>query len=202
MRKLLIYAVLGVVAACSNVPTSQKLDPTKRVGLAVGTITYETSNGKYTLLAGRPWVGLANRLEVGQSNWNPLSTPFDKELKAYGSTYSVELPEGEYRLIGWQWERGASTRSSTTPFSIPFKIEQGKATYLGNAHFNAAWELSLQDRAQRDLPLLQTRFAALATTPIAFAIAEGTDIQKIGDTYVDRQKAPTFNPIIITVIRR
>lgn len=48
------------------------------------------------------------------------------------------------------------------PFSVPFEIVAGKATYLGNLHFN--WDettskgrVTLLNRAERDLALLQQR---------------------------------------------
>lgn len=64
-----------------------------------------------------------------------------KEIRSfYGRTFSVQLPVGEYELFQywahWHFAYGTTGHaranySSNKEFSVPFKVEDGKATYLG-----------------------------------------------------------------------
>lgn len=58
-----------------------------------------------------------------------------------GTTFSVQLPVGEYELFQylahWYFAYGTTGQaranySSNKEFSVPFKVEDGKATYLGS----------------------------------------------------------------------
>lgn len=64
-------------------------------------------------------------------------------------------------------------RDRCQSFEIPFVVERGKASYIGNLNFSPDWEVALRDRATRDLPALRVKYKALETAPVAYTIAEG-----------------------------
>lgn len=99
-----------------------------------------------------------------------------------GGGFAVALPVGDYVISGWRVEQGQMISRSTAAIGIPFRVEAGKAVYLGNVHFDADWaDVRLRDRAERDLPLLEARFQALASTPMASTIAPGASVALGGE---------------------
>jgi hypothetical protein len=100
-----------------------------------------------------------------------------EEPKQRGGGFAVAMPEGDYIIVGWRVEQGQMVSRSTRAIGIPFRVESGKALYLGNLHFDAHWEdVQLRDRAERDLPLLRNRYPALASAPLSSTIAPGISI--------------------------
>jgi hypothetical protein len=188
-----------LLSACVNVPSNYKLDASKSAGLVVGTITYDSSIGQYGLVVASQATGATTVLEVGSSMWPPLKPMHDDALNAKGSTFARELPAGKYQIASWQVRRGYRVSEPETSFQIAFSVEAGKATYLGNLHFDADWEnVTLRDMSSRDLPILQFRFPALALNPVAFGIAPGTNLQKLGADYdTHLGSMPIFIPIPI-----
>ena len=105
-----------------------------------------------------------------------------QEPKQRGGGFAVEMREGNYIIVGWRVEQGQMVSRSTQAIGIPFRVESGKALYLGNLHFDAHWEdIRLRDRAERDLPLLKARFPALAAAPVASTITPGVSIELGGE---------------------
>ena len=191
-----------LAAACGNIPADYKFDPSKPKGVVIGSVSYESSMGKYSMYAASPALpggvefsfGCATPLFCTQFNDSDFSA---KELpKQRGGGFAVEVPEGTYRIVGWHVVRGSHHSNSTRPINIEFTVERGKATYIGNLHFDADWEdVKLRDKAARDLPLLQSKYPVLKAAPTAFAIAPGVEIRKLGGGYQSRIDGPIFIPV-------
>jgi hypothetical protein len=190
LNLLLVSACTILLGSCANVPTNFKFDPAKPTGLVVGTISYESGLGKYFLIAMSQSAQAPVELGFGCPIWpciEPADDPaFSKDElpKQRGGGFAVEIPEGVYRIVGWRVVQGAARSRSTSPINIDFRVERGRASYIGNLHFDGDWEnVSLRDRSSRDLPLLQAKYDVLRTIPIAFTISPGAEITKLGGAY-------------------
>jgi hypothetical protein len=193
---LLNVLALATIAGCANVQSTYTLDPTKGNGLLVGTITYENFGGEYYVTArrtGDPKTVI--RLSVGNPTLLPFAKIFDDDLKMRGDTFAVEAPAGEYSLGKWYIRKGQASYSSARELGVSFKVESGKATYLGNIHYVGTDTVNLQEMAQRDLPILQARFQALKDSPVAFTLAQGTKLEGLGGEATRKTIIPIFIPV-------
>ncbi len=181
----------------SGVDRDFKLDPAGPNGLVIGTITYDSFTGAYRVA----WVarqgGAVFDAGVGFANWPPLGPEYDTDLKAKGGTFVVSVPAGDYNVRGWTIRQGMTIYSPSTPVDIPFRVEAGKATYLGNFNFRKSDDIVLEDLAERDLPVLRARYSAVADAPLAASIERGTRIESLGG----RQDKRFLTPVIIPVTR-
>ena len=199
---LLPMLLLGL-AACAGTPGDFKFDPANNTGLVVGSISYEGGLGRYVLVAKEKTTGTVVNFSYGCSIV-PCVTPSDDERyskselpKQRGGGFAVEVPAGEYQVVAWQIVQGVKRSTSTNPIDISLTVEKGKASYIGNLHFDAHWEnITLRDRSQRDLPLLQAQFPAIGSTPLAYTLAPGTSIKNLGGNYQSRVQMPIFVPIV------
>ena len=191
MRLALHLLLLLALSACAttNIP-----EGTPR-GLVVGSVTYESSVGVYAFVITNKEGKRVASPGVGSGMWTPFLKEDDEDLKERGGTVNLELPAGEYRLVGWEVRRAQTTYRSSRPYEIPFLVEPGRATYIGNLHFDKHWEnVALRDRASRDLPVLTKRVQQLGTMPVAYSIAAGANIEKLGHGFVGRTEAPIYFP--------
>ena len=195
MNRLCVALVAALLASCANVPSDYKFDPTSNDGLVVGSITYDSSLGLYSLVVISPGSSKLLKMSVGYSQWPPLGPLTDDALKARGGTYAIAAPAGSYRIVGWEIRQGAKITRSAAPIEVPFTVEKGRASYLGNLHFSEDWEVSLRDRSSRDLPVLRARYTVLEQAPLQFTIAKDMNIEKLGGEYRSQFQLPIFIPI-------
>lgn len=155
------------------------------IGIAATAPTIEMSTLQYRALAGDPRqapgefvfhspVGTAGRL------LSPLfNTPVDfNEPGAKGTLFVARLPAGDYALVGAGVEDApmhgwAAHVYLADPGAVPFRVEAGGATYLGQfvSHLRVGRDADhvpqvqgaffvVSDRLQRDLVLLKARTPA------------------------------------------
>jgi hypothetical protein len=193
ISNFVIIISMLLLSACTstNIPKEYKLPENSNVGLAVGTITYTGSIGAYRILVTNESNTIKYRFEIGQVQWDPFSEgEFDKDLGMKGKPFATELPAGNYILSHWLIAQGASTTMSKEPISIPFTIEAGKPIYLGNFHFTKTSNfglggtktalVTLEDKANRDLPILNKRYPSINLNPTMRSIAPDSKIENIG----------------------
>lgn len=190
-----------MLTSCANVPADFQFDASKDVGLIVGSITYESSIGLYALAvvgSSEATSTVRPKIDVGYSMFPPLGPLYDEALKAKGGMFAVAVPAGNYKIVGWAVRQGAKISGPGQRVDIPFVVERGKASYVGNLHFSPDWEVSLRDRAARDLPALSAKYDALKKAPLAYTIAQDTDLRGIGGEYQSRfdySSVPIFVPV-------
>lgn len=199
MHHFLLLLLALALAGCANVPSDYKFSESNDEGLIVGSITYDSSIGLYSLAVVPPAGTKLPRINVGYAMWPPLGPLTDDALKARGGTFAVAVPAGTYQVVGWQITQGYKITRPTRPVSIPFTVEKGKASYVGNLHFDEDWKVALRDRSERDWPVLMSRYDSLKAAPLAFTIATGVDIQGLGGDYDSRVVPPG---VIFIPIRR
>ena len=196
MRKFtLAFLAVLALSACANISTGYKFEPGSEDGLIIGTITYDSSIGLYTMIVTPPPAATPPKIDVGYSMWPPLGPLFDETISARGSTFAVPARAGQYSIRAWHIKQGYKVSTSTARIDIPFTVEKGKASYIGNLHFSEDWEVSLRDRSARDLPALKAKYEVLRTAPIAYTITSGTDLKGLGGKYESRMGMPIFIPI-------
>jgi hypothetical protein len=94
-----------------------------------------------------------------------------------------ELPPGTYRLRSWEHTVMTDTRRFTTyrpKFLLPFRfrVEAGRAVYIGNLHLHAEWKaqkypLRVFDARERDLALFRQRYAGIGAEQIDIRLLPG-----------------------------
>ena len=136
------------LAACAsptaNVPRNYVLSQANGTGMVIGTITssgdYADYRIEYRRIGGRG---------DGFFNLHSVNPEFN------GALIAAELPAGDYEIYRWRIiMRTAYENSETmpdTPFSIPFRVEPGQATYIGSCDFSLYVPLvTCRDRVERD----------------------------------------------------
>jgi hypothetical protein len=199
--RILLPLFVSVLSACAapsgGVSTDYKLHASGIRGLVVGSITYDTSTGSY----GVSWYlrnGSARYdVRVG-SSIAPAIGEYDTGLQAKGGVFVAEVFAGTYTLRDWTIVQGRTVYSPKEFIDVPFTVEGGKVTYVGNVHFLSNDSVLLLDRADRDLPVIRARFEAVRSAPLAFSIAPGTKIEQLGGE-MDKRFLPSI--IFVPVAR-
>jgi len=182
MRSLLLsVTVLLSSCASTSIPPDFRFGPQTAQALVVGSITYDSALGAYSVSATSRDGGSVFRAKVGYSTWPPLGPEFDDALKKKGGTFAVAITPGQYTLQRWEIRQGEMVFAAARPIGLVFKADAGQITYLGNFHFDKNGDVALSDQAARDLPILQTRFPAAALTAPAHAIPAGARLERIGN---------------------
>jgi len=208
MRRLVaLTALCAFLASCASpsatrtsVAADHKLDSTGTMGLVVGSITYDSGLGVYSISFGKDAARPDQVASVGWSMWPPLGPVYDDDLKAKGGTFAIEVPAGEYKLAKWFIRQGYIIYKAEQTIGIPFTVEAGKVTYLGNIHFQESGEVSLRDRSSRDIPTLKARFSAVKAADVGLSIAEGFNLDAIGGATQRSMQMPAL-PVYVPIKR-
>lgn len=114
----------------------------------------------------------------------------DYDGPEFGNVVVRSLPVGQYEIndFGFGGSTGAASVSwsSSNKFSLPFRIEPGRATYIGNfargvtrgsydPRFGAAGFFVISDKALRDLAIARTRQPQLP--PVTVQVADVAKLQ-------------------------
>jgi hypothetical protein len=101
-----------------------------------------------------------------------------------GFVITKKLPPGQYEIYNYEIRGTPMTWSSKTPFSIPFTIESGKATYIGNFARGCWCEVNtiaanlgyfvISDQSARDIPIARAKEPAL--TEINLGVWDATKL--------------------------
>jgi hypothetical protein len=108
---------------------------------------------------------------------------------AVGRLAVLELAPGAYQLRDWIIRIGSrQTLTSVRPLGYRFAIEPGKATYLGSLHVDlkstvtvsaVAFEVQLEDRRGRDLPLLHARYPGVRAEQVVVALPASEPMARV-----------------------
>lgn len=100
-----------------------------------------------------------------------LAEPLDviESGKPIGRVAILRLPAGEYELYDWKLVEpsryGGNAFNPARPFRYRFKIEGGRAVYLGNLDLRVTEQdtsrISIENKAQRDLALLAKKLPSM-----------------------------------------
>jgi len=210
---LLIKIMIGLIGmllatACATKSVKSDYVPASESGKGVvsGSITYDGHYAGY-----RVWYRQIPEGESGFFEWGKgkILIPYfpsgdfeDQDVK--GAIFAAELPAGTYELYRWSVECGAARITPTQPFSVRFTVEPGRAVYTGNFHFVETANLGLtvtavdvtySDAHERDLNKLKSKYPGFGRTPVAYAVAPGTSIEKIGGSTNTMITLPIVVPV-------
>jgi hypothetical protein len=102
-----------------------------------------------------------------------------------GVVGSVRLAPGEYEFYNFLASIGNTDYSARNDFSIPFTVDAGSVTYLGEFSFAAHWTkglfgleapslpvVSIADQQARDIPIIKTRVPETASANVRVAVPD------------------------------
>lgn len=167
-KPLILAATLGLAScAVANVGRDYSLAGRPGTGLVVMSLTHTVSSAT---LAYQPLGGGSGAAFMTGSARDPMDWQSPR-----GRLVVAELPAGRYQFHEWRASVGSASMRSR-PFSIPFVVTEGRATYIGNVFLDIdtstrAYKVSVKDMAGRDLPLLRERYRKVRAADVITAIA-------------------------------
>lgn len=100
--------------------------------------------------------------------------------RAIGRLAALRLPPGDYDLYDWKVvipnQYGGDEFSPQRAMAYRFKIEAGRATYVGNMNLRMTeqdtYSISVEDKANRDLALLAKKLPTVRAEDIIYRQGE------------------------------
>jgi hypothetical protein len=171
MRVFRLIGIAVLLAGCAhlNLEPEYTLANKPGKGVLVMSMTYTPDSPTFTLVY-RP-VGTTDRDALVS---NTIPHPEDWKNPA-GRLVVIELPAGQYEIFQW----AGNALESRRPFSVPFTVSTGKATYIGNVHVEVrrergTFQVTVTDNSDRDLPLFHGRYKNMKSTDVVTSISTVT----------------------------
>lgn len=208
LKILLIVTIIWGLVGCaaSNVSKDFSLSSNSQFGLLVGSLKYRGTLSGYKVY----YKGLSNDekgfFEVGKGMMLIPIPPKSDFPNQKGKLQVTELPPGEYEITRWGVSSGVAEVSHAQPFRIKFKIEPGKATYIGSFVFTVTNQMGLTvtgakvdfiDAFEEDSEVLRRLYPKLAMTDFYRGLEPGLKQESIGgDSSVYFNMPIVLNPVI------
>jgi len=199
IKIILIAAVSWLLAGCAtpDVPKDFSLAPDSKSGLLIGSVKFRGPVAGYRVY----FKGLSNNVSgffrAGSDDIvSALNTRYDFP-DIDGKLQVTELPPGDYEINRWSAGGGMTHINQTQPFSIKFKIEAGKATYIGSFIFTvtdktlnvpSAVEVDFVDAFDEDIGVLRQLYPNLSMADIYRGVKPGLKKEYVGGAsslYID-----------------
>jgi hypothetical protein len=210
---VLFLALLGLGAcATASVPTDQELRPSETEGLllfsvsqqgwriAEVTVSFRDSDGKNArrVQTADDFIGTAWKENGG---FDFLSSG------GGGNLFALKLPPGDYEIHRWSVGTGTAVYYPSSDFSLPFSIESGKSTYMGDFNFTIGKghnlfgipipyldDIAYFNSWERDLNALKSKYPSINLQEVDFSgLQFGVDLE--GADGPDRQiNMPPYVP--------
>lgn len=195
MKKLFSLALLSLVlTGCASTKTIKydyALNQKSGNGVLISSVSYKGSYSGYSVY----YHGMDNQIR-GEIQFGegvaliPIPPKGDfSHLNRKGEVFAVELPAGNYKVWRWGVHSGYAHIKPANPISIEFKVESGKATYLGNFDFIQTDSLGLtvtgvqvnySDQSQIDLDIASKKHPNIKASSIVKGIEDNAKYQGIG----------------------
>ncbi len=183
IKLVFVCIFIGLLSGCAlstpNVSKQYSLDSNSKSGLLVGSIKYHGSLSGYRVF----FKGVDNQekgfFEAGAGTMLIPIPPKSDYSEVNGKLQVVELPAGEYVIERWSVASGYAHVGQTKPFSIGFKIEPGKATYIGAFVFTVTDTMGLtvtgarvdfKEQYSEDIEVLRRDYQNLKNTNVYLGI--------------------------------
>jgi hypothetical protein len=201
---LIILLSVGCASPTASISKSYSLDTESDKGLLIGSVKYIGLLSGYKVY----FRGIDNEqsgyFEAGKGIMLipiPPSSDFDN-IK--GKLQVTELPAGEYEITRWAVTSGYASLSQTQPFSVRFKVEAGKATYIGSFLFSVTDTFGLtvtgvrvdfENRYSEDIAVLNRKFPNLNETKVFMGLPKKLVKKDVGGASNTRwDMPPVFIP--------
>jgi len=199
----LLLSLAWLLSACASptasVSKSYTLNSESENGLLVGSVKYRGLLSGYKVY----FRGLNNNqsgyFEAGKGMMLIPIPPSSDFENAKGKLQVTELPAGEYIISQWGVTSGYANLSQTQPFTIKFKIESGKATYIGSFIFSVTNTMGLtvtgvradfEDKYSEDIPVLRQKYPNLKDIPVFMGLEPQLVKKDIGGSSSTRWDMP------------
>lgn len=194
---LVLFGFLLSGCATKSVGTDFAFTPESETGLIIGSASADKKDESW--YDGLVKFYYIKKSEVGKFGTKhagfiyavppslPLGAPGPSEFAdSEGSVFAIALAPGDYILHRWEIEVGAyAIIYPVEPPPLPFTVEKGQATYVGNLHMffqtgrNVIGLTSIADgrpvitdRSDRDIPLLLERYPNIKREEIEIEIID------------------------------
>jgi hypothetical protein len=185
---ILLSLVLTGCASTKTIKNDYVLNQKSGNGVLISSVSYK---GSYSIY----YHGLNNevrgKIQFGEDvALIPIPPKGDfSHLNRKGEVFAIELPSGNYKVWRWGVHSGYAHISPATPMSIEFKVEPGKATYLGNFEFIQTSSMGLtvtgvqvnySYQSKIDLEVVSKKHPNIKVSSIIKGIEENARYQGIG----------------------
>jgi hypothetical protein len=210
LKRVVILISFGFsIAACTTPTASVKsnftLSPDTSSGLLVGSVKYSGLLSGYRVYFRGVNNNQSGYFEAGKGVMLIPVAPKSDFKHIRGKLQVTELPPGDYEITRWGVISGYANLSQTSPFKVHFKIEAGKATYIGSFIFSVTQRMGLtvtgvnvnfEDRYKEDIAVLRKKYPKLGNTEIYMGIEPGLIKESLGGTSsTSWNMPPVFVPV-------
>ncbi len=195
MSKFLLGTLcLILLTACkstSNIKSDYRFSSNSSSGVMLASIEYVGGYSGYSVtLSDMPFTK-SWKIQFGEG-MALIPIPPQGDFSEYGSKgelFAIELQSGEYQINGWDVFSGYATISPLSPISIKFKIEPGKATYIGNFTFTQTDSLGFtvtgvsvtySNKFVRDKDVLAKKYPYIVNENVMLGVSPDTLIEGLG----------------------
>ena len=195
MYKFYFFALcLLLLTACTSTPNIKSdylLNANSSSGVMLASIEYVGKYSGYSVSFSDIPYSKNWHIQFGEG-MALIPIPLKGDFSEYGSKgglFAIELKEGEYQINSWKVFSGYATISPVSPISIKFKIEPGKATYIGNFTFTQTNSLGLtvtgvsvtySSKFERDKDVLTKKYPYVLNENIILGVFPDTIIEGLG----------------------
>ncbi|MBQ4810143.1 hypothetical protein J8M20_02300 [Pseudoalteromonas luteoviolacea] len=194
IRSFLLGVICLLVVGCATTKSVKKgyqLNEATDKGVFVASISYQGGYSGYSIRFSASNGQSSGQIEFGKGmSLIPIPPKGDySHIGRKGQLYVVELPAGDYTVFGWQVASGYATTKPQMPISINFKVQPGKATYIGNFDFVqtsglgltvTGVEVNYTEQSNIDLEVLKRRFPNINVSDVIMGIKPSFSMEGIG----------------------
>ena len=188
----LCLILLTACKSTSNIKNDYKLRANSSSGVLIASIEYVGKYSGYSVrLSDMPYTKSWS-IQFGDG-MALIPIPPKGDFSEYGSKgelFAIELKPGDYQIDGWNVFSGYATISPLSPISIKFRIEPGKATYIGNFTFTQTDSLGLtvtgvsvsySNKYERDKDVLTEKYPFLTVDEVMLGVSPEILIKGLGE---------------------
>jgi hypothetical protein len=181
LKKFAVISLAAFLTGCGSLPFNitpdHQLDAGTGTGVAVFSVS-EACPSKMSLKIKSESSVFDEAIAIDQSQ-ALRSAPLQWQNPC-GRVVMRELAAGSYRIFSFVLigpVRGVTYLAPTQEIAIPFAVTAGKATYIGHLNFDISlpkrtYRLSLEDRRERDIPILKSHAKSIGDQDILFQIPD------------------------------
>lgn len=184
-----MFVITGCATVNRAIDTNYSLSSKDGTGLLIASVKYRGPVSGYKVYYKSVDENTNGSLEAGAGVMLIPIPPKSDFSTVNGKLEVQELPAGEYEINGWRVVSGYANVVPTTPFSIKFKIEPGKATYIGSFVFDVTNAMGLtvtgvtlahKDSYQEDAKVLFVKYPNLNEFDVNIGLKVNSITEKLG----------------------
>ncbi|WP_163936990.1 hypothetical protein [Paraferrimonas sp. SM1919] len=168
---LLLLCLTGC-ASTKTIKESYSLNDKSGNGVLISSVSNRGGYSGYSVFYRGISNGISGNIKFGEGvALLPIPPKGDfSHLNRKGEVFAVELPAGNYKVWRWGVSSGHVFLKPIVPIAIEFKVEPGKATYIGNFDFIqtdsmgltvTGVEVNYSDQSQIDLDIVSKKYPNL-----------------------------------------